>query len=289
MDRRLKLLSVALLVVLAGCTGASSGGGGDAATAERMTLDAGSGGAPEDEQATDGDQLAQLQNRKIIKTGQVRLTVDEFNTSRDALESTAESYGGFVSDSRERVNRRGGETYRSGELVVRVPSENFSAFISEVKTHGQVEHVETNSQDVTDQLVDIEARLDNLRAQRDRLRDLYESANTTEDVLAVEERLTEVQTEIERLEAKQASLENRVALSTVRISLSEEPPSPAQWYDVPVLQAFFESVDGVFVTLRAMVVALAYVLPYLVVFGGILTILGGGAVVAGRTALRRLS
>ncbi|SEL73626.1 DUF4349 domain-containing protein [Haloferax larsenii] len=289
MDRRLKLLSVALLVVLAGCTGAGSGGGGgDAATGESMTLDAGSGAA-EEAQASDGEDLAQIQNRQIIKTGRVRLSVDDFNSSRDAVESTAESYGGFVSDSNERVNRRGGSTYRSGELVVRVPSENFSAFISETKTLGQVENVETNSQDVTDQLVDIEARLENLRAQRDRLRDLYESANTTEDVLAVEERLTDVQTEIERLEAKQASLENRVALSTVRVSLSEEPPSPAQWYDVPVLQAFFDSVSGVFVALRAMVVALAYALPYIVVFGGLVTLLGGGVVVVGRAALNRLS
>ena len=288
MDNRLKLLAVSLLVVLAGCTGGAANGGGDGG--ESVSLTADTSAEAEAGDAGDGHAaLSQIQQRAIIKNGRIVLTVEEFNTSRDDVEATAESYGGYVGDSTERVNRRSGGTYRSGEMVVRVPSENFSAFVEETKTLGEVEHVETNTEDVTDQLVDIEARLSNLRAQRDRLRELYEDANTTEDVLAVERRLTEVQTEIERLEARQASLEERAALSTVRISLSERPPGPAQWYDTPVLEAFSESVNGVFVTLRAVAVAFAYALPYIVVFGGLLTVLGGGIFVAGRKALNRMS
>ncbi|WP_411968607.1 DUF4349 domain-containing protein [Haloferax sp. YSSS75] len=287
MDKRLRLLAVALLVVLAGCTGGASMGGGDGG-GESVSMSADVTSGEEVEQAG-GDELPQVQQRAIIKNGRLVLTVEEFNTSRDEVEATAESYGGYVSDSNERVVRQSGGTYRAGELVVRVPSENFSAFVSETKTLGEVEHVDTSSEDVTDQLVDIEARLSNLRAQRDRLRELYEDANTTQDVLAVERRLTEVQTEIERLEARQASLEERAALSTVRVSLSERPPGPAQWYDTPVLEAFSESVNGVFVTLRAVVVALAYALPYVVVFGGLLALFGGGVFVAGRAALNRMS
>jgi hypothetical protein len=230
----------------------------------------------------------QVQRRAVIKNGYIDLTVENFSQSQAEVESTASSYGGYVSDSNENVNRRSGGTYRSGSLTVRVPSEDFEAFVADMKGVGDVERVETNSQDVTDQLVDIEARLNNLRVQRDRLRELYENANTTEDVLAVEGRLTEVQTEIERLEAQQASLEDRVALSTVRVRLSEQPPGPAQWYDVPVLQAFLESIDGVFVTLRALVVSLAYALPYLVVFGGLFALFGSGVVFVGRRALRRI-
>ncbi|ELZ70439.1 DUF4349 domain-containing protein [Haloferax sp. Atlit-10N] len=286
MDNRLKLLSVALLVLLAGCTGGAADGGAGGAESVSLAADT---AASTDAEQTGGDDLPQAQRRAVIKNGRIELTVDEFNESRDAVEATAESYGGYISDSNEYVNRRSGGTYRSGQLVVRVPSEDFSAFMADMKDLGEVERVETNSQDVTDQLVDIEARLSNLRAQRDRLRELYESANTTEDVLAVEERLTEVQTEIERLEAQKQSLEDRVALSTVRVSLSERPPGPAQWYDTPVLQAFSESVNGAFVALRALVVAVAYAVPYLVVFGGLLAILGSGVVLAGRAAYRRLT
>ncbi|AFK19374.1 DUF4349 domain-containing protein [Haloferax mediterranei ATCC 33500] len=288
MNKRLKLLVVAFLVLLAGCTGGA--GNADAGGSE-VSLSTDASGAPESQDASleGDDDLPQVQKRAVIRNGRLELTVDEFNTSRDEIESTAESYGGYVSDSSERVNRRSGGTYRSGQLVVRVPSDNFSAFMTDAKQLGEVEHVETNSEDVTEQLVDLEARLSNLRAQRDRLRELYDSANTTQDVLAVEKRLTDVQTEIERLEAQKQSLEDRVALSTVRVSLSERPPGPAQWYDVPVLQAFLASVNGVFVALRALVVAFAYALPYIVVFGGLLAVLGGGMYAVGRAAFRRLS
>ncbi|WP_410764528.1 DUF4349 domain-containing protein [Haloferax sp. DFSO60] len=294
MDKRLKLIFVALMVLLAGCAGAGAGDGGSAQSGgaesadfddgTSVSVETGSGGDAEEERV---DSL-QVQQRAVIKNGFIDLTVENFSQSQTDVESTASSYGGYISDSNENVNRRSGGTYRSGTLTVRVPSEDFEAFMSDMKEVGEVEHVETNSQDVTDQLVDIEARLSNLRVQRDRLRELYENANTTEDVLAVEARLTEVQTEIERLEAQQASLESRVALSTVRVHLSEQPPGPAQWYDVPVLQAFLESIDGVFVTLRALVVALAYALPYLVVFGGLFALFGSGVVFVGRRALRRL-
>jgi hypothetical protein len=118
-------------------------------------------------------------------------------------------------------------------------------------------------------VVDLQARLENLRAERDRLRTLYERANTTEDVLAVEERLSDVQTEIERTEAGLQNLERQVAYSTITVHLSEprpDRPAPDQWYDTPVIAAFLESVEGVGVALRALVVAGAYAAPYLLVF-----------------------
>jgi chromosome segregation ATPase len=130
-------------------------------------------------------------------------------------------------------------------------------------------------------LVDLEARLSNLRAERDRLRTLYERANTTEDVLAVQRELSEVQGEIERLEAQKRSLEQRVAYSTLTVELRE--PGPVrdyvreEWYDTPVLEAFLESVNGVLVVGRALVVAFAYALPYIVAFFAPLAVLAAVA------------
>jgi hypothetical protein len=130
-------------------------------------------------------------------------------------------------------------------------------------------------------LVDIEARLENLRAEREQLRALYERANTTEDVLAVQRELSDVQQEIERLEARQQSLQDQVAYSTLTVRLEEPRPTPGRvapdrWYDTPVLSAFLESVDGAVVALRAAVVGFAFALPYLVVFGIPLAAVGIG-------------
>jgi hypothetical protein len=139
-----------------------------------------------------------------------------------------------------------------------------------VNDSGTVVSAQQNVEDVTDQVVDLEARLRTLRAERDRLRELYQEANSTEEVLAVEERLSEVQTEIERAEARLASLERRVALSTVTVEIREpRPGAPPEgaWYDTPLVEAFLASVNGVVVTTRALAVATAYAAPYLLAFG----------------------
>ena len=280
LDRKRTVLAavLVLLVVTAGCGGASVGSGGDggreaAAGGGDGGGDGGDGGhssgAPDEARNSGGTALAQLQQRQVIFTGRVVLEVDDFEAARRNLSAAAQERGGFVSDARAQLHRVDEERYRTGVVVLRVPRENFSALMERVEAGGTVVSSETSSQDVTDQLVDIEARLSSLRAERERLRTLFDRANETEDVLAVERRLSEVQTEIERLEARQQSLERRVAYSTITVELREEQPEPTveQWYDVGVVGAFLESVDGVVVTIRAATVAIAYALPYLLAFG----------------------
>jgi hypothetical protein len=207
----------------------------------------------------------------VIKNGRVAVEVDSYEETSRNLTRAVERYGGYVADTEQRVSTRNNRSYTDGELVLRVPSDNFSRLIEDAKAEGRVEYVRTNTTDVTDQLVDLEARLSNLRAERDRLRTLYDEAEDTEDVLAVGERLSDVQGEIERLEARKQSLEDRVALSTVRVDVDERRPNrivdTEEWYDVGLLAAFLDSVNGAWVTLRALSVLFAYALPYLVVFG----------------------
>jgi len=271
-------VTLALLAVTAGCAGAGLGGsgGGDGGEALRNGGgDGGDGGLAEPAGGSDAggddasDQLPTLEQRRVIYTGNVVLEVADFEAARRNLTESVRDRGGFVSDARARLHDTDEATYRTGVVVLRVPRENFTALMARVEAGGTVLDSETSSQDVTDQLVDIRARLESLRTQRDRLRDLYAQANDTEAVLAVEERLSEVQTEIERLEARQASLERQVAFSTITVELREERPEPEveRWYDVGVVGAFLASVDGVGTTFRALSVGLAYSLPYLFVFG----------------------
>lgn len=293
---RLGAVAVVVLVVLAGCSGGGLGSGmsdgGDAATGEQLAAGAGDGGsggaAPDDaaeesgRSASAGTQAVQAE-RAIIRTGQVSVTVDSFTETSDRIASLARTRGGFVAGSSRMTHSRENETWTTGRIVVRVPSDDFQSAFSEIQTMGAVEHAESDTTDVTDQLVDLNARLENLRAERARLRTLYENASETEDVLAVSERLSEVQEEIERLEAQKRQLETRVAYSTITVELSEEeperaPPEPEPGYaDIGLIAAFLASVDGVVLTLRTLAVTAAYALPYLVAFGIPLT--GGAAVV----------
>lgn len=301
--RLLLAIVLGLVVITAGCSGMGTGGGDAAAepTAAEDALREGDGGdgggggdaggvemtgtpmaTPQPEAAKSGEattggssgpseQIA-IRDRKLIRTGRVRLEVDDFESARNNLTMTVNRYGGYVSDSTQERHRVENDTYLTGRIVLRVPAENFSRMMSETEAAGTVLASQTNVEDVTEQLVDIEARLKNLRAQRDQLRELYQRANDTEDVLAVQRRLSDVQGEIERLEARQQNLRRQVALSTIRVRLEEprperEPIEQDKWYEVGILSAFLESVNGVIITVRAFVVSIAYILPYLLAFG----------------------
>jgi hypothetical protein len=267
-DRRTTVL-LALLVLVAGCSGAGGGAslGGEASAQERVAGDAGA--APDGGESD--DPIARADDRQLVHTATVGLRVPDYDRARTRLTSDAERRGGFVSNANSRRHTTSAGEFATGTVTYRVPADEFDAFLATVNGTGTVVSSRQQTEDVTETVVDLEARLRTLRAQRDRLRGLYEQASDTEEVLSVERRLAEVQTEIERAEARKASLERQVALSTVTVELREprpdDPPAGA-WYDTPLVEAFLASVDGVVVTLRAAAVATAYVAPYLLVFLG---------------------
>jgi len=285
MNRR-RLLSVAVvaLVLLAGRGGA--GGGGDAgsepvaqesgdASLNRDGGGDGDGGGGDGGAANGGDAEAlsndaAVQDRAIIRSGTVRLEVDNATTTRAALESRAAELGGYTSGTELTRHRDGNATWREGYVVVRVPSENFSAMFDTAGESGTVLSENTETEDVTDQLVDLNARLENLRAERDQLRRIYNRSESTEDVLAVQERLSDVQEEIERLEAQKRSLEDRVAYSTLRIELREPRPEGTTtevtpFHEQSPLSALNNSVATLVQVLRTLFLLGVIAVPWLAV------------------------
>jgi hypothetical protein len=284
---RLATVALVVLVVLAGCSGAGVGDGGNAADGADPSTGAGAGGGDGGSGGDGGDTAeqaaeasftagestaAQPRGRAIIRTGTVEVEVESFGNATSTLGELVRERGGFVAGTERTVHGEGNRSWTSGTLVLRVPSGNFSAVFEGTREIGTVESATSDTQDVTDRLVDLNARLDNLEAERDRLRTLYERANETDDVLEVGRELSEVQGEIERLEAKERSLEERVALSTLTVRLHEPRPDRPEiertaFHEVGLLAAFLDSVDGVVVALRTLVVGVAYAVPYLLVFG----------------------
>ncbi|MFB6175980.1 MAG: DUF4349 domain-containing protein, partial [Halobaculum sp.] len=198
--------------------------------------------------------------------------VEDFDRARRRLAEYARSTGGFVGDSSQQVNGEGNRTWTEGRITLRIPASNYSEALRVVNQTGRVVSSEQQTRDVTDRVVDLKARLKNLRAERDRLRELYQQANTTEDVLAVQRELSRVQEEIERTEAQLRQLQRQIAFTTITVYIQEEPPEePAdenpKWYETSVVSAFLASIDGVIVFLRGAVVLTAYALPYLLVLG----------------------
>ncbi|EMA01890.1 hypothetical protein C437_15761 [Haloarcula vallismortis ATCC 29715] len=263
-------------------------GGGDGAqmsggdgSSQPVEADAGaSDEAGESIQA--GDAAA---DRAIIRNGRMVIEVENYSTTADAIAARARTTGGYVSDSNRELHRDGNETWYTGYIVVRVPSEEYEPTQSMVSKQGTVRSEETTTNDVTDKLVDLEARLTNLRERRDRLRTFYEQANSTEELLRIEEELSSVQSDIERLEAQKRSLEQRVAYSTLRVEIREPAPEPSAqqvpYHERSLVAAFLSSATDVYVFTRGLLVTAASLAPWLVALAV--------PVVGGRRLLRNRS
>ncbi|PSP65703.1 DUF4349 domain-containing protein [Halobacteriales archaeon QH_8_64_26] len=221
-------LVLALLVVLAGCGGAGNAGGGG-------------------EDASAGGEI-----------------------SSEATAATAGAGGGAGSAGGETGSAGGERTAEAigSEEVLQI--ERRQALVRTGRVALTVENVSATERELTRVVRDAGGFVSSSR-ERERLRGLYAQANDTEALLAIQERLSEVQSRIERLEARRQSLRRQVALSTIVIDLAEPLAGPddrsREWYDTGVLAAVLDSLGGVLMVLRAIVVGLAYVLPYLLVFG----------------------
>jgi hypothetical protein len=251
-------------VSLTAASGGTTGGGGG------VSNDAYDGEQRATPAASDDDSLPEVHGRARIKTGQIALQVEDFDATRNTLTRRVRQHGGYVSDVSQRQHRKGNRTWSTGEITLRVPAENFSTLRNDTKGTGVVLREDVSTRDVTDQLVDLNARIENLARQRDRLRTLYDRANETEELLAIQAQLSDVQGEIERLEAQRESLRRQVSYSTLTVELREPEPGslqidPPAYHERPLVDAFLSSVDGVIVLVQSAVVTVAYVLPYLVV------------------------
>ena len=292
--QRILLVAVALLAITAGCTGLDDAGDTSDERSEALEeqptemetdeagLDYTARDVPDGETTrSDTDDTAMAATERpsgdVIRTAEMTLETERYERTRASLNAEASDTGGFLAGTDQRTVRHetgnGTESQTSGKLVYRIPSEEFEGFYTSVEAEGEVTHASTDTEDVSDQLVDLEARIETLEGQRDRLRTFYDEANTTEELLAIEERLGAVQSEIERLEAQRESLRDQVAYSTVTVNVSEPEPDSGpgeaeSWTEQSVVGAFLTSVDGVVSAVRGTIVLVAYGTPFALAFGG---------------------
>ena len=172
-----------------------------------------------DEAISEAEAPAQLvaQRRIIIREVDMSLVVDEIQTAIDEIADIADDAGGWVVDS-------GRWALHSGSISIRVPANVLDDTIDELRALAtKVESENTSSRDVTDEYVDLGARLTNQQATQQALLSLLERATTVEDALEVQRDLSRVQEEVERLSGRIKFLEESAAFSIIRVSLSLAP------------------------------------------------------------------
>lgn len=160
--------------------------------------------------------------RKVIQNAEMTIETDKPEEGQQKIGVIAEKHGGFVVISESKHNEAASQNVASTEVnvVVRVPAQKFQATIDEIRAvGGRILHEKSSGQDVTEEYIDLEARIRTKKALEAQFLDIMKQAHRISDAMEVQTQLAEVRTEIERLEGRRRFLENQSALSTINITL----------------------------------------------------------------------
>jgi hypothetical protein len=201
----------------------------------------------------------------IIRTGHASVEVDNVDEAANKVRALATSLGGHVANSQF----EGGEhNVRSATLELKIPAQRYDEAVNKLATIGEVESVNSTSEDVGEEFVDLTARVANARRLEQRLIELL--ANRTArlaDVLAVERELARVREEIERVEGRLRYLRTRAAMSTLTVLVHEDEPILGRAGDNPIVSAFKEAWRNFVRFIAGLIAAMGVIIPVVVIAG----------------------
>jgi len=278
-------MALVAMVVLAGCDWdrGQDGGGGQAAAdspateaqaapAADQARSQGAVAAPGKAGSTEAAaqvRLVDLGNR-IVRTATVDLEVDEGQlneTINKASDAVVKAKGIYVGSS---TSVPSGEP-ASGQVTFRVPVDAFESVLRELKDLGTYRGEQSSTEDVTNQYVDLNGQLAAWRAQERVYLRLLDRARSVTDVIAVQNQLQQVQSNIERLQGQLDQLEDQSSFSTIVLRISE-PGAAAGRPQGRLAKAWATAVNGLGVMAAAALVAVVWAIPVAVL--AVLVLLG---------------
>jgi len=170
---------------------------------------------------------AEAADRRIIRNADITIEVPSTTDAQHRVTSIAEAHGGFVvtSEAKQRESNDPAQRTLDIKLVVRVPSNQFGSAFDEIrKLAGNTPAEQVTSQDVTEDFIDLEARIKTQKALEVQFLEIMRQAHKIEDALEVQRQIAEVRTEIEKLEGRKRFLENRSSLSTINVNIQTPKP-----------------------------------------------------------------
>lgn len=240
--RRSIVRSLLLLTAVAGlvaCSGGSAAqapvGGTGAAPAGNPAQAAASAGAAfsggnestaggGSQTGTNGNPAAPIDDTKIVRTGSLELNVPDTDKALLAARDTIRAMGGYVGSSQQ---KRADDSILAS-VTYRIPVARWEDALDALRRLGKVLAEQTEAAEVTGQLVDLDARIRNLKASETALVGYAAQAPKTSDLLEIEARLTDTRGEIERLSAQQATLSDQAAMATLTVTMGTEAVAVTQ-------------------------------------------------------------
>jgi hypothetical protein len=206
-----------------------------------------------------------IEGRKIVYTGMLSLTVKSYGEARAEVDRLLKYSGGFVA----RGETQGSRDQRYATLTLRVPSSSFANLSSQLKKLGEVESETIAADDVTEQHVDLSARLGNARKLEARLLELVAGkTDSVADLLLVEAELGRVREQVERLDAQLRNMDDQVSMATLTLSIyTASAEVAARALGDRMSGALSESYRALGDSGAALMVALSALLPWALLFG----------------------
>lgn len=172
-----------------------------------------------------GEELPQeaATDRKLIRTVNLSVETESFDALLDSIQEKVTELGGYV----ERMDENNGSVYyhtnnyRNASITARVPADQLDAFLDVMAENSNITYRSESVEDVTLQYVDVQSHLEALRAQQDRLMELVEQAETVEELVYLEDQLTDVRYQIQSLESQMRTMNNQINYATVYIDVEE--------------------------------------------------------------------
>lgn len=232
-------------------------------------LESGSGAAPEGSP------------EKLIYSASATVETTEFDGTIEKLSALVEQYGGFVESSSVNgsnyyTQSRGYSSTRYASYVIRVPSDKFSALMGSLSTLGNVPYSHTYTENITAQYYDTDARLTAYQTQEARLLEMMDAAETVEDLIAIEEKLTELRYQIESLQSTLKNWDRQVAYSTLDLEVQEVieyTPESRMSYGQELALALTNGLKRTGEFFKDLLLAIVGALPALVILAVVLAIL----------------
>lgn len=222
------------------------------------------------------DENLQQSQRKLIKTVDLNVETEGYDTLIAGLEGQIAELGGYI-EYQYQYNGSGYSDYeemRHANMQVRIPSNRLDEFISRVGEQTNVTNKEERVEDVTLRYVDLESHKKALLTEQDRLLDLLEMAETVEDIITIEQRLSEVRYQLESMESQLRTLDNQIDYSTINLSIREvkrlTPTEEKTIWD-KIGNGFSESVYNIRVGLVNFFIWFVVNIPYIVIWAVIIT------------------
>ena len=162
--------------------------------------------------------------RQIISQGSMSLEVTDVATAASQVWAIAEGASGFV----EQLSSYGANEFQESTLTIRVPQVEFFSVFMQIKALGEVRSENAGSEDVSEQFIDLETHLKNAQRKEQSLLSLLDRAELISEVLIIEQELTRVRSEMERIQGQLNFLERRVDLATITVFLNIPEPDDGQ-------------------------------------------------------------